>query len=71
MLALSNRRLHRKATLRRERLVLQRVRIHDPAQRIPENVRVVAVVEAPFEFFEIAVNMLLRDVVERADDVPA
>ena len=48
--------------------VLQRVGSHDPGQRVPEDVRVVTVVEAPLQFFKVAVQVLHADLVERADD---
>ena len=46
----------------------ERVGVHDAPQGVSEDVRVVPVVEPPFQFFEVAVQMLRTDLVERADD---
>ena len=51
-----------------ERLVSERVRVHDPAQGIAEDVRVLAVVVPPFEFFEVTVKVLPADLRERGHD---
>ena len=53
---------------RNQLLVRHMVRVHDPAQRIHEDVRVTSVVEPPLQFFKVAVDMLDADLVERADD---
>ncbi len=42
--------------------------VYNPLQRIVEDVRVVAVVEAPLQFFKVTAHMLAAHFVERADD---
>ena len=48
--------------------VPERVGVDDACQRVAEDMRVVAVVEPPLQFFEVAVHMLGAHLVERADD---
>ena len=39
-------------------------------ERVPEQVRVLSVVEPPFQFVQVGVKMLLGDMMERADNRP-
>ena len=48
--------------------VSHRVCLDDTRQGVAEDVVVVSVVEAPLQFFEVAVHVLLAHLVERADD---
>ena len=44
--------------------------VENAPQGVPEDVRVVPVVEPSLQFFEVAVQVLRADLVERADDGP-
>ncbi len=64
------RRTRKKPGLGHQILVGEHVRVDDQTQGIPEDVRVVAVVEAPFQFLKITVQMFRTDLMERSDDRP-
>ncbi len=44
--------------------------VNDPLQGVVEDVRIIAVVETPFQFFEVTVKMLRTDLVKRSDNRP-
>ncbi len=44
--------------------------VQDPAERVTEDVWIVAIVEPPFDLFEVAIKMLVGDFVERTHDGP-
>ena len=54
--------------LRHQFLILKRLRVHYPVERIPEDVRVVAVVIAPLQFLDIAIHVLDAHLVESAHE---
>lgn len=53
---------------RDEFLVLQRVRVHDAPERVPEDVLVLPVVVPTLQLLEVTVHVLHAHLVERADD---
>lgn len=55
---------------RREFLVWKCARVNEFQNRVAEQIRILSVVEAPLKFIEVAVEMLFRNLMERADDGP-
>ncbi len=60
----------RRVTLRHQLFVGQRSGVDDALHGVVENLGVVPVVEPPFQFFEVAVQVLDAHPVEGADDGP-
>ena len=52
-------------------LICECVRVHDRAERVAEDVWIIAVVEPPLKLFEVAVHVLRADLVERTDEYNA
>lgn len=50
--------------LRHQLPISKMLSVHDPSQRIAENVGIVAVVESPFEFLDVAIHVLDAHLVE-------
>ena len=59
---------HRTRSLGGQLRVLESPGIHDPTERVTEDVRVIAVVETPLKLFEVTVKVLHADVVEGPND---
>ncbi len=56
--------------LRHQLPISKMLSVHDPSQRIAENVGIVAVVESPFEFLDVAIHVLDAHLVEYVHERP-